>query len=418
MANKLALDNHSQSIISWPSTALGEQLPRTNLMIVQGGGPTAVFNASLAEIVAEAQQQSSIARILGARFGIKGLVHADVADLTEMIPSDLERLRHTPGAALGSSRYSPTEEEFTSLVETLRIHDVGHLLFLGGNGTMRSAKIVGDFCRLAGLDIQVVGVPKTVDNDIAATDRCPGYASAARYLATSTRELGADLRSLPQPVTILETMGRSVGWLSAATALARAKEGDAPHLVYVPELPFAIDNFLVALEGVVGRNGWAVAVVAEGIRNADGSMVYEMNDAAQADPLKRPMTGGVAQHLAGVVSNSLGIRCRSEKPGLLARTSMALVSRQDAADAALVGRAAVQALAAGETGVMVALLPLGGDSPGEHRLVPLAEAASKERPIPAAWLRSGPLPVTTAFCDYLRPLIGEFDKHIPELPAA
>jgi 6-phosphofructokinase 1 len=281
---------------------------------------------------------------------------------------------------------------------------------------------VVDFCRSAGLNLQVVGVPKTVDNDIAATDRCPGYASAARYLAASTRELGADVSSLPQPVTILETMGRSVGWLAAATALARGEEGDAPgrvpHLIYLPELPFETDGFLASLEDVVSRNGWAVVVVAEGIRNADGSMVYETNDAAQADSLKRPMTGGVAQHLAGVVSKTLGIRCRSEKPGLLARASMALVSGQDMADAALVGRAAVQTLAAGSTDVMVALLPLGGDGDQGYRLVPLGEAAGKERRIPAAWLRSGPLSVTTAFCDYLRPLIGELDRHITELPTA
>lgn len=392
-------------------------MPRTNLMIVQGGGPTAVFNASLAEIIAEAQRQPSFDRVLGARLGVRGLIQSNLADLSEMTPPDLERLRHTPGAALGSSRHSPTEEELRSLVETLRVHDVGYLLFLGGNGTIRGAEIVGDFCRSAGLDIQIAGVPKTVDNDIAATDRCPGYASAARYLAASTRELGADLRSLPQPVTILETMGRNVGWLAAATALARADERDAPHLVYVPEIPFEIDSFLAALDEVVGRNGWAVVVVAEGIRNRDGSMVYKMSDTAQADPQKRPMTGGVAQHLAEVVSKTLGIRCRSEKPGLLARASMALVSRQDMEDAALVGRAAVQALAAGESDVMVALLPPSRDSGVGYRLVPLDEAAGKERTIPAAWLRSGPLPVTTAFCNYLRPLIGELDRHFTRLPA-
>jgi 6-phosphofructokinase len=393
-------------------------MPRTNLMIVQGGGPTAVFNASLGEIIAEAQRQSSIARVLGARFGIRGLIQANIADMTEMTPADLETLRRTPGAALGSSRYCPVDDELDRLVETLRAHDVGYLLFIGGNGTMRGAAIVNDACKSAGLDVQVVGVPKTVDNDIAATDRCPGYASAARYLAASTRELGADVRSLPQPVTILETMGRRVGWLSAATVLARANEGDAPHLVYVPEVPFSTDDFLTALDAVVRRNDWAVVVVAEGIRNRDGSMVYEVTDAAQSDPLKRPMTGGVAQHLAGVVSRSLGIRCRSEKPGLLARASIALISEQDRADAALVGRIAVQALAAGKSRVMAALLPLDGESSAECRLVPLSEAAGIERHIPAGWLRDGPIPVSQEFCNYLRPLVGELDRHIAELPAA
>ena len=392
-------------------------MPRTNLMIVQGGGPTAVFNASVAEIVVEARRQASMGRVLGARFGVKGLIRGDIADMTEMTPADVELLRRTPGAALGSSRYSPAEGELDRLVETLRGHDVGYLLFVGGNGTMRGAALVDDACKAAGLDVQVAGAPKTVDNDIAATDRCPGYASAARYLAVATRELGADVRSLPQPVTILETMGRSVGWLAAATVLARTGDGDAPHLVYVPEVAFEVGGFLAALESVVGRHGWAVVVVAEGIRNADGSMVYEMSDAAQADPLKRPMTGGVAQYLAGVVGKELGIRCRSEKPGLLARASMALVSEQDMVDAALVGGAGVLALGVGENGVMAALLPLGGESEGGTRLVALGEAAG-ERPLPAAWLTSGAVPVTQEFCNYLRPLIGELDRHISELPTA
>jgi 6-phosphofructokinase 1 len=389
---------------------------RTNLMIVQGGGPTAVFNASLAAIIGEAQRQSSVGRILGARFGVRGLIQPDISDMTEMTAADLEMLRRTPGAALGSSRYCPAEGELDRLVETLRGHGVKYVLFVGGNGTMRGAAMVDDACRSAGLDVQVVGVPKTVDNDIAATDRCPGYSSAARYLAASTRELGADVRSLPQPVTILETMGRSVGWLAAATVLARGKDGDAPHLIYVPEVPFAMESFLTALDEVVRRNGWAVVVVTEGIRNGDGSMVYEVTDAAQSDPLKRPMTGGVAQHLAGVVSKALRVRCRSEKPGLLARASMALVSEQDRSDAGLVGRTAVQALAAGKSGVMAALLPLGGENGSECRLVPLGEAAGIERRIPAGWLRDGPIPVTEEFCNYLRPLVGELDRHIGELP--
>ena len=404
-------------------------MPPTNLMIVQGGGPTAVFNASLAQIVAEAQQQPGIAEILGARFGVQGLVQAKIADLGSLGSADLDLLRHTPGAALGSSRYQPTPAEMPKLVETLRRHDIGYLLFLGGNGTMRGAEIVSQTCRSAGLDIRVVGVPKTIDNDLAATDRCPGYASAARYLAVSTRELAADIRSLPQPVTILETMGRSVGWLAAATTLARTSEDvtedEAPHLVYVPEVAFDQQRFLADLDRIVAKHGWAVVVVAEGIRHADGSMVHETADPGQADPLKRPMTGGVAQHLAGVVGRSLGIRCRSEKPGLLGRASMAHVACQDLEDAALVGRAGVRALAAGQSDVMVSLRPLL--RPGEqtspqldsgYSLVPLSEAAGIEHRIPAQWLCDGPLPVAAAFREYLRPLVGELDKQMTELPWA
>jgi len=266
------------------------------------------------------------------------------------------------------------------------------------------------------MDIRVVGVPKTIDNDIEATDRCPGYASAARYIATATRELGADVRALPQPVTIMETMGRSVGWIAAAASLARTDDGSAPHLVYLPEVPFETEAFLSDLSRVVDRLGWAVVVVAEGVRHADGTPVYQTRNPAQSDPLKRPMIGGVAQHLATVVGERLGIRCRSEKPGLLGRASIACAAQQDFEDAALVGRAGVQALVSGQTNVMVSLEPIG--SAPKTKLVPLSEAAGHERTIPTAWLQPGPLPIDQRFFDYIRPLVGPIDEHITAIGTA
>jgi len=325
-------------------------------------------------------------------------------------------LRRTPGAALGSSRYKPSEADLDTLAATLREYEVGYMIFLGGNGTMRGAELISSFLRSSGLDIGVAGVPKTIDNDLMQTDRSPGFASAARYLAASTRELGADLRSLPQPVTILETMGRSVGWLAAATVLAQVNDAGAPHLICVPEIPFETDQFLDELDRILRSEGWAVVVVAEGIVDSSGHFVYETNVSSQADPLKRPMIGGVGQHLAGIVGDRLKIRCRNEKPGLLGRGSMALVSQQDLRDATLVGRAGVLALIAGERDTMVALEPLGHAS--GYRLIPLAHAAGHERPIPPEWLTPGPIPVTQAFRDYLLPLVGKLDDHLMDLPRA
>lgn len=388
----------------------------SNLMIVQGGGPTAVFNASLAAIIAEAQRQPSIASIFGSRYGIKGLCTDDIVELTDVPSTDLEVLRRTPGAALGSSRHSPNDSELEKLIENLAHLDIDLLLFLGGNGTMRGAEIISKYCASRKIDVQVIGVPKTIDNDIAATDRCPGYASAARYIATAAQELGADVRSLPQPVTILETMGRSVGWIAAASALAKTDADSAPHLIYVPEVPFDTEVFLSDLSRIVDRVGWAVVVVAEGIRHADGKPVFESGDASQSDPLKRPMPGGVAQHLAKIVSQRLGIRCRNEKPGLLGRGSVACASMRDLEDATLVGQAGVQALVSGQQDVMVALEPLG--SVNATRLVPLAEAAGHERTISTEWLQRGAIPVTESFLEYVRPLVGPLDEHITELGTA
>jgi ATP-dependent phosphofructokinase / diphosphate-dependent phosphofructokinase len=238
------------------------------------------------------------------------------------------------------------------------------------------------------------------------TDRCPGYASAARYVAQSTRDLGMDVRALPQPVSILETMGRSVGWLAAAAAAGKRDEQDAPHLVYLPERPFSLERFLADLDRIVARLGWAVVVVAEGIRGESGQLVYQAADPAQADPLGRAITGGVAQFLAEAVARNLKVRCRSEKPGLLGRASMLHAAAQDWKDAATVGRAAVRGLLDGETEKMVALRPLSDARFGGYEYVALDRVAGMERPIPAAWTRDAMIPATEEFFSYLAPLIG------------
>ena len=380
-----------------------------NLMIVQGGGPTAVFNTSLSSAISEGVSQQGVGRVLGARYGMRGLVEGDIVELGQMTANDLEFLRNSPGAALGSSRYKPSEDDFDRMVENLRRLDIRSMIFMGGNGTMRGASLMSEHCRDAGFSVQVIGVPKTVDNDIAMTDRCPGFASAARYMAQTTRDLGMDIRSLPQPVTILEVIGRSIGWLAAATALAKGREADAPHLIYLPERPFHAERFLADLDQIVTRHGWAIVVATEGIRNPDGSLVYELTDPTQLDPLARPMTGGVGQFMANLVGESLKIRCRTEKPGLIARAAMAHVSAQDQKDAELVGRAGVRALAAGETEKMVSLLPLGTES--GYELVPLSEVADAERPLPAEWILDAAIPVGDRFFNYVRPLVGELTPY-------
>ena len=380
-----------------------------NLMIVQGGGPTAVFNASLSSAISEATSQQGAGRVFGARYGMRGLVEGDIVELGQMTTSELELLRNSPGAALGSSRYKPSEDDYGRMVENLRRLDIRCMIFMGGNGTMMGAALVSKHCRDAGFSLQVIGVPKTVDNDIAMTDRCPGFASAARYMAQTTRDLGMDIRSLPQPVTILEVIGRSIGWLAAATALAKEREADAPHLIYLPEKPFHAEKFLADLDQIVTRHGWAIVVATEGIRNPDGSLVYELKDATHLDPLARPMTGGVGQFMANLVGEKLKMRCRTEKPGLIARAAMTQVSAQDQKDAELVGRAGVCALAAGETEKMVSLLPLGTER--GYELVPLSEVADAERPLPAEWILDAAIPVGDRFFNYVRPLVGELTPY-------
>lgn len=377
-----------------------------NLLIIQGGGPTPVFNASLSSIVEEAMIHDAIGAVFGARFGMKGLSMGDLIPLGQLSREELAAIRNSPGAALGSSRHKSTEEDLQSCMVHLRRNEIRQIIFMGGNGTMRGAQFFLDHCHAAGMDLQIMGVPKTIDNDIAATDRCPGFASAARYVAQSTLDLSADIRSLRQPISILETLGRDVGWLSASSCLARQAPDDAPHLVYLPEIPFVQDRFLSDLDDVVSRLGWAIVVVSEGLSYADGTPVFEQYIPSTNGTHNRPLIGGVAQFLSGVVGEHLGIRARSEKPGLIGRSCMAHIAPQDLIDAELVGREGVRALLAGYSGCMVSLSPLHHGR-ADTTLVSLLQAGGPRRAVPTDWLSPHNLAMTEEFRSYLQPLTGE-----------
>lgn len=372
------------------------------LLVLQGGGPTPVLNATLYGVISEARPR--FASILGARFGIEGLLKGDWIDLSTLSHAELELLRLTPGASLGTTRHKPPETDFDRLIEQFRRHDVRSLLLIGGNGSLRGADAIARAADRAGHEMSVLGLPKTVDNDIPSTNRCPGYGSAAKYVAQSVRDLGLDIRALPQPVSIFETMGRGVGWLAAASVLAKLDDDSAPHLVYLPEVPFDSGKFIASVDGIVKRLGWAVVVVSEGLCTADGRPVFEVSEVAQRDALGRALPGGVGQHLANLVTKELQIRCRHEKPGLCGRASMLHVSQQDLRDAELVGRAGVRGAIEGQHAQAVSLRPLS-EGPDEYDFIPLDHAAG-ERPLPAEWLTDGDLPVSTEFIQYAGRIVG------------
>ena len=377
-----------------------------NLLLIQAGGPTQVINESLYAALDETRQRNGAGKVFGARRGLEGLIRGEMADLSALTQSQLDQIRKSPGAVLGSSRVKPSNEKMSGILAHLREREIHQVLLIGGNGTMQAALALSRFCRHESYELQVIGIPKTVDNDINGTDRCPGYASAAHFIAQSTRDLGLDVRSLPQPVSILETMGRDVGWLAAATVMAKKDEHDAPHLVYIPEVPFELDKFLADLEGILRKQDWAIVVVSEGIRDGAGRPVYENAERTQRDEFDRPLPGGVGRCLAEIVTRRLNVRCRDEKPGLLGRASMLHVTPRDKADAELVGRAACQALAADETEKMVALAPLRNGVAAETMLLPLEKVSAEPRSVPREWICDGNPPTNGLFTDYLRPLIG------------
>jgi 6-phosphofructokinase 1 len=371
------------------------------------------LNATLYGVIDEAR--AHFASILGARFGIEGLLKGDWIDLATLASSELNLLRLTPGASLGTTRHKPPETDYDRLIEQFRRHDVRALLLIGGNGSLRGADAIARAADRAGYEMSVLGLPKTIDNDIPSTDRCPGFGSAARYIAQSVRDLGLDIRALPQPVSILETMGRGVGWLAAASVLAKLDDDSAPHLVYLPEVPFDTTRFVASVDCVVKRLGWAVVVVSEGLCTADGRPVFESADAAQRDALGRALPGGVGAHLANVVTRELKIRCRHEKPGLCGRASMLHLSQQDLADAVLVGRAGVRGAMEGRHAQAVSLLPLDS-GPATYKFIPLDHAAG-ERHVPDGWLTDADLPVSSEFVRYAGRIVGDLEPYALPLSA-
>lgn len=377
-----------------------------SLLVLQAGGPTTVINTTLVAVIEAAKDSGQISTVYGVRRGLEGLIHNHLAVLDTVPARALAALRCQPGAALGSSRVPLTAPDIVSVRATLAACDATALLMIGGNGTMLAAKQLDAALVAAGVATNVIGVPKTVDNDIPGTDRCPGYASAARFVAQSVRDVVEDVRTLPVPVSIFETMGRNAGWLVAASALARSADCPGPQIILLPEHPFVREAFLRRVDHVMKRDGWVVVAVSEGICNASGRPVFETDLKAHRDAVGRPVPGDVGPYLAGEVGRALGLRCRSEKPGLCGRTSIDLVAPQDRADAEAVGRAAVEAAIGGQGGVMITLEPIGRCGQGlQTGVMALADLEEKRRGLPPAWINRQGEP-NANFIDYLAPRIG------------
>lgn len=379
-----------------------------HVLIIHGGGPTAVMNASLYGVIAEALRHNDIGRVYGALGGSEAVLKERFLDLKQFPMEKLSLLLRTPGTAIGSSRYALQPEDYEVMVSVFKKYGIKYVLLNGGNGTMDTCGHLYDVCRSE--DIRVVGIPKTIDNDIAVTDHTPGFGSAARYLAASAAEVWADVKSLPIHVCIMEAMGRNAGWLTAASALARKKPGDGPQLIYVPERPFHEVEFLEDVKRLYREIGGVLVVVSEGLKNERGEPVvppiYKTDRAAYyAD---------VSSYLARLVIEKLGIKARSEKPGLCGRTSIPWQSQTDREEAVIAGRSALKAAIEGESGIMAGLIR--GDSPeGEYRVrvtaIPIKEVMMNEKTLPRDFINERGNDVTEKFLCWCRPLIG---SQLPE----
>jgi len=375
-------------------------------LAIHGGGPTAVLNASLAGAVLEARAHPAITGFLGARFGVHGLLKEDFIDLGSQPAALLEDLSWTPGSALGSCRRGLREEEYPLAIEILARRQVRLVFFMGGNGTMFAADRLAGAARAAGYPLRVIGVPKTIDNDLAGTDHAPGYGSAARFVACAVRDIGGDLWSLRERVTVVETMGRNTGWLVAASALARHRRDDPPHLIYLPEHPVSEERIAADVERIYARLGYCLIAVCEGQRDERGEPFGA--DAFAPDGFERRLSANLGHTLARMLERRLKIRARSEKPGLLGRSSPYFVSAADRDEAWQCGRAAVHAALAGVSGKMITLVRAPGP---EYRcstgLAELSCVAGRERPFPREWIAADGSDVAPAFLAWIAPLTGE-----------
>lgn len=374
----------------------------------QSGGPTSVINASAAGVLQEALKQENITAVYGAAHGIKGILDEVFYDISKEDAFELDLLKTTPSSALGSCRYKlksveEDETDYKRLLEVFKKYDIRYFFYNGGNDSMDTCNKISKFMQKSGYECRVMGVPKTIDNDLFGTDHCPGYASAAKYIATSFMEVYHDARVYDTGmVTILEVMGRNAGWLTAASALAAAK-GNGPDLIYLPELVFDMDKFLADVERVYKENGKVIVAVSEGAKLADGRYVA---DSGARDSFGHAQLGGVATTLANIVKDKLGCKVRGIEFSLLQRCAAHCGSLTDVNESYEAGKTAVQKAVEGYTDYMVGFEREEGSTyKCNMKLLPLSSVANTEKKIPREWINEEGNFVTQDFIDYALPLI-------------
>ncbi len=379
-------------------------------VVGQSGGPTAVINSTLVGIIHEALRHSEIEAIYGAINGVKGVLEEEFVDLTQESPEVLEKLRYTPGAALGSIRYKVKEGDYERILQVFRAHNIRYFFYIGGNDSMDTAMKLHNLAEESGYELRVIGVPKTIDNDLAHTDHCPGYGSAARFVAMAVRDSGWDTRAMRvnSPVKIIEVMGRNAGWLVGAAALAKEREDDPPHLIYFPERPLSKEKLLRDVEEAYRRYGYVVIALSEGVTNEKGEPFGGEFAPKEVDAFGHVLKGGASDAASSLIKAELGLSVRIDKPNYLYRSFALAVSSVDREEAYEVGRAAVRAALAGETGKMVTLIREPGTVyRSTTGLVELEKVANVERYLPSDFMNEEGNFVTEAFVEYALPLIGE-----------
>ena len=385
-----------------------------NAIFGQSGGPTSVINASAAGVFTEALKQDCIPKVFGAAHGIKGILEERFYDIGCEDPKELELMKTTPSSALGSVRYKLAnlevdDTDYKRLLEVFKKYDIRYFFYNGGNDSMDTCNKISKYMQKVGYECRVMGVPKTIDNDLAGTDHCPGYGSAARYIATATMEVYLDARVYDTPmVCVLEIMGRNAGWLTAASSLAALK-GAGPDLIYLPEIDFDMDSFISQVKAVYGKNnGKVIIAVSEGIRDKNKTYISEYGSdlAKEKDSFGHAQLGGTGQVLAARLKDELNCKTRAIEFSLLQRCAAHCASKTDVDEAFRAGELAVQYAVSGTTDHMVAYeRESGNEYKCNFKLVNLSTVANAEKKVPREWINKDGNGLTKDFIDYALPLI-------------
>ena len=390
-------------------------MAKKNLIVGQSGGPTAVINSSLYGVVSEGlSHPDTIEHVYGMVNGIEGFLNDCILDFEEALPGeDLNGLKSTPGAYLGSCRYKLPESledpVYPALFKKFEELNIGWFFYIGGNDSMDTVSKLSRYAEHIGSSIRVIGEPKTIDNDLVHTDHTPGFGSAAKYVASTVREITTDANVYEKKsVTIIEIMGRHAGWLTAASVLARKFKEDNPVLIYLPEVPFDLEHFLKDLERSFQKRNNLIVCVSEGIHDDKGTFICEYDNSVGTDTFGHKMLAGCGKYLENLVRNRLGVKARSVELNVSQRCSASMMSATDQQEAIKAGEFGVQAALNGETGKMISFIrkeTSDGTYIMECGLEDVNAICNEEKTVPSEWITEDGSDVTEAFINYARPLI-------------
>lgn len=382
-----------------------------NVLVAQSGGPTSVINSSLAGVILEALNYECIENIYGGLHGIQGIINEELIDLAQESQQNIRALRQTPGAALGTCRFKlRTTPDMERVIAVFKAHNIRYFFYIGGNDSQDTASRIAQAAREHGHEMRVIGIPKTIDNDLGHTDHAPGYGSVAKYVATTVKEIAADAQAMGQGdlVHIVEVMGRNTGWIAAASTLAKRREhpGDAPHIILMPERAFDPARFISHVQGVLRQERYCLVVAGEGLVDANGN--YLSTASASSDPFGHANLGGVGDYLKQLVeSQAPGVRARTTRLGYAQRAAVHCASKTDNDEAFRVGSEAVRAAINGVSDKMITLVRSDRSDmyACEFSLTELNQVANTEKKFPADWINEDGISVSNKYVRYAMPLI-------------